>query len=727
MIYLIDDNQKRQQDSGWGDDKFEKYKEFIHPIYRLSEVTEDLRTELFKKENNVILFHESFFENFENKQVNDVNDIRNKLEKLSNTTSNRYYVIFSGSNSERKHNENNSSASIPVHILYNNLEVFLQKYQQSNQYNLKYLLFGTNPDIEPFLLEQLNNSNRLFIEDSLNLKNEVNDYFFFRSKLDINPICENHTTIYNKDSEFGLHEKIDENLSNKKYKGIFVPLCFGSSLSDFNGLRLATEIRCTNNINQVTPIFIYSFVGINLLLQNEYFNILKSKNVHLINYSKKDFGTALNTYFDSLKPEELSREIQKIKLDPPLNYADSHSIANEWAIHQWAETIGCDESKELSKVFRNIQYNLYFKYLRTIHPIFKQDVISASKLKIDYEGKPKVLLIDDEAEKGWNEIFAFLLSDMNNIYSDYLNVDFKSLTSDEIIEKAIDKIIIDNFDVVILDFRLNPSDFENKKSKQITSIKLLKEIKNKNPGIQVIAFSATNKVWNLQALQEAQVDSFIFKDSNENIQLNIESLILKLTSSIKKSSWLKPIWNKTISIIDHLEEQRKKHILDRDFSGAMATFLQLGFDSLITSNKRFPFDSAFMYYFLILEAISKQMINEDTPYKVNYTNKRGESKIGYKFQFRSNYDFLKDFEGNEYMQVAAGDDLISSNKRIPYNPKFHNLISLAGTDDINPITIVDLRNKFNHPNLIDQKVIAVIEKDNIDKIFEVCTKLLKNL
>ena len=121
------------------------------------------------------------------------------------------------------------------------------------------------------------------------------------------------------------------------------------------------------------------------------------------------------------------------------------------------------------------------------------------------------------------------------------------------------------------------------------------------------------------------------------------------------------------------------------------------------------------------------MINEDTPHKVNYTNMYGESKSGYKFQFRSNYDFLKDFEGNQYMQVAAGDDLISSEKRIPYNPKFHNLISLSGIDDINPIKIVELRNKFNHPNLIDQRVIAVIEKDNIDKIFEVCTKLLKNL
>ena len=727
MIYLIDDNQKRQQDSGWSNDKFEEYKDFIQPIYRLSEITDDLRNELFRNENNVILFHESFFENFENKQANDVNDIRNKLEESSKTNSTRYYLIFSGSNSERKLNENNTSASIPVHILYNNLEIFLKKFQNSNEYNLKYLLYGSNPDIEPFLLEELNKSNRLFIEDSLNLTNEINDYFFFRSKLDVNPISENNTTIFNKDSQFGLHEKIEENLSNTKYKGIFVPLCFGSSLSDFNGLRLAAEIRCTNCINQFIPIFIYSFVGLNYLLEHEYFNILRTKNIQLVPYSKKAFGNAANKYFDSFKPEELSKEMIKLRLDPPLNYTDSHSIANEWAIHQWAKTIGCSENEELKKVFQNVQYNLYFKYLRTIHPISNRDIISTTKLKINADGKPRVLLIDDEAEKGWNEIFAFLLSDLNNIYSDCLRVDFKRLSSDEIIEKAIDKIFTDNIDVVILDFRLNSSDFENKKSEQITSIKLLKEIKKRNPGIQVIAFSATNKVWNLQALQEAEVDSFIFKDGNENIHLIIESLILKLTSSIKKSSWLKPIWNKTISVIDHLEAQRKKHILDRDFSGAITTFLQLGFDSLINSNKRFSFDSAFIYYFLILEAISKQMINEDTPHKVNYTNKYGESKSGYKFQFRSNYDFLKDFEGNQYMQVAAGDDLISSEKRIPYNPKFHNLISLSGIDDINPIKIVELRNKFNHPNLIDQRVIAVIEKDNIDKIFEVCTKLLKNL
>lgn len=368
MIYLIDDNKKRQQDSGWGDDKFEIYKEFIFPIYRLSEVTDDLRNELFKKENNVILFHESFFENIENKQVKDVNDIRNKLEKLSNTTSNKYYVIFSGSNSERKHNENNTSASIPVHILYNNLEVFVKQYQHSSQYNLKYLLFGTNPDIEPFLLEELNKSNRLFIEDIQNITNEVNDYFFFRSKLDVNPISDNHTTIFNKDSEFGFHNIINNSLSKIEYKGIFIPLCFGNSLSDFNGLRLATEIRCTNTINQCTPIFIYSFVGMDILLQNEYFNILKTKNVHLINYGKKAFYDSTLLLDEPLTLEELNNEMRKLKLNIPGNYFDSHSIANIWGMYRLLELEDID-FKNINSLNnrRNNLSNLYFKYLQIIN------------------------------------------------------------------------------------------------------------------------------------------------------------------------------------------------------------------------------------------------------------------------------------------------------------------------------------------------------------------------
>jgi len=601
MIYLIDDNKKRQQDSGWGEDKFEEYKEFIQPIYRLSEVNDDIRNELFIHQNNVILFHESFFENFENKQVNDVNDIRNKLEKLSTTSLNRYYVTFSGSNSERKLNENFKSASIPVYILYNNLEIFIQQFQFRNEYNLKYLLYGANPEIEPFLLKELNNSKRQFIEENLNISNELDDYFFFRSKLDINPLNKNHATIFNKDSQLGLNDLIYKNLSSIEYKGIFVPLCFGSSLSDFNGLRLAAEIRCTNNLNRTTPIYIYSFIGIENLIQNEYFNILKTKNIKLIEYSKQAFKSASSLNLLPLKTNELAKEIKKLELQTPKNYIDNHSILNEWAINQWAKTIGCDETEELIKVFQNVESNLYFKYLNTINPISKLDRISSEKLKIKYEGKPKVLLIDDEAEKGWNEIFAFLLSDLNNIYTDFLAIDFKKSSSNEIIEKSIDKIFNDDIDIVILDFRLNPSDFDNKNSKEITSIKLLKKIKERNPGVQVIAFSATNKIWNLQALQSANADAFIFKDSSENIYQSIDGLKENLYLCIKKALILKNIY-KTFERIKFNAIN-----LSSSFKNSLEKNLSICFELLVKSFQNSKYRNyAYLQLFLIVEEFIKE-------------------------------------------------------------------------------------------------------------------------
>jgi hypothetical protein len=361
MIYLIDDNRKRQQDSGWSNEKFEEYKDFIQPIYRLSEVTDNLRFEIFRNDKNVILYHESFFENSENKQSKDVNEIRNELEKNAYEEKMGFFVNFSGSNSERRLN-NNKSASLPVHILYKNLEFFIKEFQKGNFYNLKYLLYGSNPDIENFLLEELDKVNRLFIEDKSTTGNEINDSFIFRSRFDFNHINDNHITIFNKDSEFGFHNLIIKSLSKIEYKSIFVPLCFGNSLSDFNGLRLATEIRCTNTINQCKPIFIYTFVGLEYFFNNEYFNILKTKGVEKIDYSKKSFLHSTNRSLKSLSSDELTKELKKLELQTPKNYNDSHSISNEFGIYQLAYNAGIDIN-EITDFDKHKLESLYFKWL----------------------------------------------------------------------------------------------------------------------------------------------------------------------------------------------------------------------------------------------------------------------------------------------------------------------------------------------------------------------------
>jgi DNA-binding NarL/FixJ family response regulator len=721
MIYLIDDKKDRQfKDFGWSEEKFAEYTDLIKPLYSIEEISQ-IGEDIYK-EKNILLYHESFLDFTTNKQK--AIQQRRKLQNIAESRRDLSIAFFSGSQGSRSLDEN--IAHLPVSKLYQNLEILANQHKLGSN-DLKYLLFGKNPEIEEKLHSELTQSLKDVEEGYANLGG--NNLFIRPASFFIQNAIKGavECKLFNDVSDEKFSEKVNEWFAETEYDNIFLPLCFGPTLSDFNGLRLASHIRCTLTKNQLKRIFIYGFVGLEYLVDHEYFNILKTKNVDLVPYSKKAFEVAANKNYELLKPEELSKELQKLKLEPPLNYTDSHSIANEWAIFQWAKTIGCDETEELAMVFQNVQTNIYFKYLRTIYPISELDKISPVKLKINDKVKSRVLLIDDEADKGWCEIFGYLLFDINGIYTDYLGVDFKNSTSDEIIEKSIEKIFQDDIDIVILDFRLNPCDFESKSSDDITSVKLLKEIKKKNPGVQVIAFSATNKVWNLQALQDAGADEFIFKDGSHNINQTVSVFTRLISSNSKRASWLKPIWKRTELTREHLEKQRKSHILDGGFTGAICTFLDLGFESLRNDKSKFSNDSAFMYYFLILEALSKHLIDEDTPFKIEYNNKYGEKMKGFKFQFRSTYSFLKDYEGNDYMQVSAGGDLISNNTRIPYSPKFHNLISYAGIEGVDPISIVDLRNKFNHPNLIENKRIAVIEKLDVNKIFEVCFKLLNNL
>ena len=159
--------------------------------------------------------------------------------------------------------------------------------------------------------------------------------------------------------------------------------------------------------------------------------------------------------------------------------------------------------------------------MRTLYPISGFDQIAEEKLKLTYTKTPNVLLIDDDADKGWYEVLCTILHDKNEITLNPLE-NIKSKTQKEIIElavdeiKAKDKVDGEEIEIVILDFRLHPDDFDNSNIEEITGLKLLKKIKEHNPGIQVLVFSATNKTWNLQALLEAGADGFIIKESPEN-------------------------------------------------------------------------------------------------------------------------------------------------------------------------------------------------------------------
>lgn len=512
MIYLIDDKKLRQEkDFGWLSDEFEKIKKLIIPIYTLEEI-EKSSEEIFRKENTV-LYHESFLDNSTlNKQSVFK---RVKLEQFAQNNPSFQLVIFSGSKNSRSVDGN--IAHLPVSIVYQNLNIFAQR-NTNNTNSLKYLAFGDNPEIERELLEKLEIANVNLEIEPTGTENLNCLFIPTYDKYIHNPI--NGATIsefYDQENDYDITEYIFKNLSQSKFENIFIPLCYGNTLSDYNGLRLATHIRCTESFNQLSRIYIYGYVGVDYLFQNEYFNILKTKNVFLVPYSKQAFVTYASIPPIKFPIEELPEQIAKLKLDVPLNYEDNHSIANEWAIYRWSESINADD-EHIDKIVQKINARIYFKYLKTLYPISKNHILSKKDLKIEYSGNPKILYIDDEADKGWFEIFCNILTDKNGLTFEYLDDELDSKTQDEIINSAIDKIIKSNIDLVILDFRLHPNDFATSKIHEITGFILLKRIKKLNPGIQVIIFSATNKIWNLQALLDEKADGFIVKESPENSQ-----------------------------------------------------------------------------------------------------------------------------------------------------------------------------------------------------------------
>lgn len=519
MIYLIDDKTNRQQDFGWDENKLLPYKDIIVSISCFSEMESREQRELMFSDGNIILYHESFFENIDYKHKKDGNEIKNDLSKFPLKKKNSKIVFFSGSYNSREVSE--TGGSIPVSILYQNLDCFLNDYKKKGLINLNYLFFGENPEIESKLINKNETSNSLLIDELTHGKINCldNTVIITGNRLGFpNPFNDLDTlTIFNKNiNDHDISLKINEWFSEKDYTKIFIPLCFGPTLSDYNGLRLATHIRCADSKNQLKPIFIYSFVDLSFLIKNEYFDILKTKNIFLIGCSKQNFHEALDLNISDLTIDLLPKEIKKLNLQIPTNYEDNHSIANEWAIYRWSKIIGASD-ENIEKINDLQNSNLYFKYLKTIYPIGNFNKLNDNQLVINSKGNLKVLYIDDEAEKGWREVFETIFYDKNeNIDFSYLDKELNDRTRKEICELALLNIKKENIDVVILDFRLHKDDFGDANIYEITGYQILKKIKAYNKGIQVIIFSATNKIWNLQALQDAGADGFIIKESPEN-------------------------------------------------------------------------------------------------------------------------------------------------------------------------------------------------------------------
>lgn len=204
-----------------------------------------------------------------------------------------------------------------------------------------------------------------------------------------------------------------------------------------------------------------------------------------------------------------------------------HSIANQWGADVLSRiALGADTDNTLIKQARQ---SLYFKYVLAL--TLSEDVISSLLSKegtseeigrlmaINAAGK-KILLIDDEADKGWSDVLKQMLNGSTFKTIKEQAADYSSLS-----EEAQDEIESGNYDLIFLDLRMNGVQEEGKvRPEDFSGMKILKSIKELNKGTQVIMFTASNKAWNMKALMDAGADGYYIKESPEFVFSNSYSV-----------------------------------------------------------------------------------------------------------------------------------------------------------------------------------------------------------
>lgn len=455
----------------------------------------------------------------------------------------------------------------------------------------------------------IHHQNTILIENKYFTKEEQ---FFFDVDSDISDI------------DFYISQQLSAgNLQTKISNAdlLFIKVALSSNYLEYAGLRLAYHIRLTKSLGDksyLPIVFIaeesYQFLG----LTSELPEILFTNGIYLTKDNSENFNSYIDLYKqDKLKAlVDLSTFMNKIKITPPSNYQSHHSIANEWSLLQWSELLGISTEGSLETVKENVESLLYYKYLLAKKSLEDHGQVPIDRISIS--NLDKILYIDDEWDKGWAIVLQQLFFNLCQTCNyKTLETSFKDLETEQVLKLSEELVLSFSPDIVILDLRLCDKDFKTSiKTEELTGYKILQFIKSFNPGIQVIIFSASNKVWNLIELQNAEADGFVLKDSpevfigNTNTSESVNSFIKAIKISSDKF-FLKKLFNTCKKIHNELKLQYVDDNYEyKQFINSLKSKLRICVASLklINLEKKSTIDIAFLSFYNFLEAFSKYYI-----------------------------------------------------------------------------------------------------------------------
>lgn len=240
-----------------------------------------------------------------------------------------------------------------------------------------------------------------------------------------------------------------------------------------------------------------------------------------------------------------------------------HALANQWGVSLLADMANIQiKDPEIIKAKRT----LYFKYLNAKNSSIK-DIIDNTNKTISIPKNlfkdSRILFIDDRAKNGWEQILKELF-----VGATIDTIDKTVNNFDEYSDDEKNKILSDRYNLILLDLRLNTEEEKETKSEYFSGLDVLKKIKEKNPGQQVIIFTASNKAWNFKNMSDNGADGYYVKESpeygfsREISRENYDSFIKEIRKCLKRDK-LKIVYKKLSTFKSKLEDFKDEKFEER--------------------------------------------------------------------------------------------------------------------------------------------------------------------
>lgn len=339
-------------------------------------------------------------------------------------------------------------------------------------------------------------------------------------------------------------------------------------------------------------------------------------------------------FFKPLAIESYNEKfLSKVVVRPPAELG-RHSLANLWGAgvlyRLTHEGDACPDDFGFLSIVNKV---LYLKYVlattRDIQSlVFKNRIVRFAGIeRINASGK-RILFLDDSAKAGWADALRAFFANADA----FEIIDKKVSCFDGYDEEEKELILNGNFDLVLLDLRLDGNEEEDVVNPDAFSgMDVLRSIKEANRGTQVIIFTASNKAWNFKTLMDSSngANGYFIKESPESRFTSRFSVAnLKSFKREVENCFNRGYLRDFFSFKESVKSMIGSGVKDELFVRQLYSQLEIAYKMADCATSQETYQYAFLSVFQVLEMINNHFVHVDNDEKAVVLENNEEKPVG---------------------------------------------------------------------------------------------------